>query len=329
MTTATHSLRILPWSILAILLIFPAGLAYAVTISQLLDKSAQAAQSASYKGTFMYSRGSDTETMRVYHRIDSIGFKERIQSLNGDASEIVRSEKGVWCYFPDVKEGFFKFQDDGGYRILNISSESLDILSRYYAIVIDGNERIANRMTHRLVFEPKDSFRYGMKLWIDDESGLLLRSDLLNQKMEVLDSYMFVEITINQKITDSELMPQEPGTDYLWHFSAPSTSVSASQSAPFMVKVVPDGFKKIKHVRGQFDESEKEQIVFSDELATVSLFMQKLMQDQTEGLFVGASQLGSVHAYGRILKGYQITVVGEVPAATVRTIGDSIEAKLN
>ena len=326
-TRALCSYRVLPVLLLAVSVLLPASFAHGFTVEQLLDKSAHAAQSASYKGTFMYSRGQDTETMRVYHRISSNGFKERIQSLNGDASEIVRSEKGVWCYFPELKEGFFKFKDDSVYRIPKINTASLEKLTRYYSITIDGSERIANRMTHRLVFQPKDSFRYGLKLWIDEESGLLLRSDLLNQQMEAIDSYMFVEITINQAITDAELTPQDAGTDYVWHFSTPNSSVSASQSAPLWVKVVPDGFRKIKHVRGQFNEVEKEQMVYSDELATVSLFLQKLMQDQTDGLFVGASQLGSVNAYGRVIKGYQVTVVGEVPASTVRTIGDSIEAR--
>ena len=314
----------LPCIVTAAVLIMAANSAYGVTIPELLDKSAQAVKTVSYKGTFMYSQGNETKTMRVFHRAGETGFKERIQSLTGGESEIVRSDKGVWCYFPDKKEGFFKFQDSSVYRIPQISAESINSLRRYYTIMLDGRERIANRMTHRLVFEPKDTFRYGLKLWIDEQSGLLLRSDLLTKDMEVIDSYMFVEISITQQIADAELAPAESGKDYVWNFNAANSAMSANESAPLKVQSVPDGFRKIKHVRGQFDQAEKEQMVFSDELATVSLFMQKLMQDQTDGLFVGASQLGSVNAYGRIIDGYQVTVVGEVPAATVRAIGDSV-----
>ncbi len=297
---------------------------YGLTVSQLLDKSSRAVESVSYKGTFMYSRGNETKTMRVIHRTGLDGFKERIQSLDGDESEIVRSEKGVWCYFPNRKEGYFKFQDDGSFRMPNLNAASVDKLNRYYWFMKEGSERIANRMTHRLVIEPKDSFRYGMRLWIDEESGLLLRSDLLDKDMGIIDSYMFVEIAINRPILESELQPADLGKDYVWNFSTANSSPLQDTSASMLVGVVPDGFMKIKHVRGQFDDREKEQIVFSDELATVSLFMQKLMQDQDDGLFIGSSTLGSVNAYGRVINGYQITVVGEVPAQTVRTIGDSV-----
>ena len=307
----------------------PFAYASAQSVAQLLDKSAQAAQSVSYKGTFMYSRGAQIETMRVYHRIESDGFQELIQSLNGDASEIVRNEKGVWCYFPETQEGFYKSRDDGSYRMPAISSVSLANLEKYYTITNKGRNRVAMRSAHRLEFEPKDAFRYGLTLWIDEESGLLLRSDLLDENMAIIDSYRFVEIAINEQITEAELTPHSPGTDYLWNFSAAGTAPSADELTPITVSSVPDGFKMIKHVRGQFDEAEKEQIVYSDELATVSLFMQKLMQDETDGLFVGDSKLGSVNAYGRVIEGYQVTVVGEVPIETVRTIGNSVVVAKN
>ena len=42
-------------------------------------------------------------------------------------------------------------------------------------------------------------------------------------------------------------------------------------------------------------------------------------------LLQGSSQLGSMNAFGKLLDGYQILVVGEVPAATVRHFADTIQ----
>jgi len=193
-TTSVHSKTVVLALLLAVVGVFINGFAHGATVSQLLDKSAQAANSVSYKGTLMYSHGTHTETLRVYHRASPMGFKERIQSLNGKASEIVRTEKGVWCFFPEKREGYFKFQGDGFYRTPKISAASFGQLSRYYSIMVDGQERIADRMAHRLVFSPKDQFRHGLKLWIDDRSVLLLRSDLLTQEMTDIDSDMLFEI---------------------------------------------------------------------------------------------------------------------------------------
>lgn len=312
---------------LVVLVLVPFDSSVAQTIQDLLEKSARAGESVNYKGTFTYSRGSETETMRIFRRNEENGFRERLLSLNGDASEIVRNQNGAWCYFPETKEGFFKFRDDGTYRMPTFTSTSIDRLERHYSILIGGRERVSNRWTHKVEFEPKDSFRYGMKLWIDEETGLLLRSDLLNEYMEVIDSYMFVEIAMNEQITDADLVPVYSGQDYVWNFQAASKMHLPDDSASIWMASVPDGFRKIKHVRGEFNEIEKEQIVFSDELATVSLFVQKLMHDNEGGYFVGDSKLGSVNAYGRVIGGYQVTVVGEVPTETVRVIGNSVRER--
>ncbi len=307
--------------------ILPVQAHSADSISVLLSKSAQAAESVSYKGTFIYSNGLEPETMRVYRLVSSSGFQERIHSLSGDSSEIVRNSKGVWCYFPDRKEGFFKFRDDQLFRMPKIDAALVPELQKYYLITMVGRERIANRWTNQLKFIPKDSYRYGVNLWIDTESGLLLRSDLFNKDQEVIDWYAFVDITLDEQIQDSDLLPTESGADYLWTFSSEGEMMVADALTPLNVTMLPDGFKKIKHVRTQSEEDEKEQIVFSDDLATVSLFMQKLDQDKLDGYFVGSSKLGAVNAYGRVIDGYQVTVVGEVPFDTVRVIGESIEIR--
>ncbi len=305
-------------------LVFSAPL-YGQTISQLLKQSAQAAETVSYQGTFVYSQGRETETMRIFHRRESGGFRERIFSLNGDQSEIVRNGKGVWCYFPQRKEGFFKFRDEETYRMPKMGFVSIPELIKYYSITLDRRERIANRWTKRLNFRPKDSFRYGLSLWIDEETGLMLRSDLYDQNSEVIDRYMFVDIAMNADIPDANLMPSVAGVDYVWNFSTGSQLLSAYESTPLTVKMIPDGFKKVRHYRSHHVDGIKEQLVFSDELATVSVFMQTLQSDDVEGLFAGASRLGSVNAYGRVIDGYQITVLGEVPVKTVRAIADSVE----
>ena len=297
--------------VLLVLLLVPFSASFAQTIQTLLEKSAKAAQTVDYKGTFIYSRGTETETMRIYRRNDADGFKERLLSLNGDASEIIRNQNGAWCYFPETKEGFFKFRDDGTYRMPIFDAMSIDKLQRHYSIMHGGRERVSNRWTQKVVFEPKDSFRYGLNLWIDEETGLLLRSDLLNEEMELVDSYMFVEIVMSEHISDSDLIPIYSGEDYVWNFQVASKMHLPDDSTPRWVASVPDGFKKVKHVRGEFNHIEKEQIVYSDELATVSLFVQKLMQDNEDGYFVGDSKLGSVNAYGRVIAGYQVTVVGK------------------
>jgi sigma-E factor negative regulatory protein RseB len=70
------------------------------------------------------------------------------------------------------------------------------------------------------------------------------------------------------------------------------------------------------------DRRQTEHLVFADGLATISVFLEKL--DGTPALLQGASQLGSMNAFGATVDGYQVLVVGETPAATVERIAVAI-----
>lgn len=63
--------------------------------------------------------------------------------------------------------------------------------------------------------------------------------------------------------------------------------------------------------------------IYSDGLASVSVFIEKNAEKGEDNLF-GGSHMGAVNAHGRTLNGYHVTVVGEVPQATVKMIGESV-----
>ena len=280
-------------------------------------------ETINYEGTFIYTHGPQTETMKVTRFTDQNGFKEKIVSLNGDASEIFRTPKGVWCYYPEIKKGFFLKPDQSAYRIPGISADQADTLRKYYSTKIFGRERVAGRSAIRARFSPNDAYRYGLELWIDEETGMLLRSDLLGQGTEVIDSYMFVDLQVDpEMLTKTIWRPESLGKDFVWEFTSANNSLSAVQHSFWHVDMVPNGFKVVKHVRSE-NPFPSEHIVFSDELATVSIFAQKIGNDM-QGVFIGESKLGAVHAYGRVIDDYQITVIGEVPADTVQIIGNSV-----
>jgi sigma-E factor negative regulatory protein RseB len=63
-------------------------------------------------------------------------------------------------------------------------------------------------------------------------------------------------------------------------------------------------------------------LVYSDGLASVSVFIEP-RNAQTQGMS-GLAKVGAAFAYSRDLDGHQLTVVGEVPAATVQAIGTGV-----
>ena len=63
-------------------------------------------------------------------------------------------------------------------------------------------------------------------------------------------------------------------------------------------------------------------LVYSDGLAMVSVFIEKLMPDATP--MQGFSSRGAVNAFSRVAEEHQITVVGELPLQTVRRIAGAV-----
>ena len=74
-------------------------------------------------------------------------------------------------------------------------------------------------------------------------------------------------------------------------------------------------------------DSPVEHIVFSDGLATISVFVEEL-KDKADSL-EGFTAVGAVNTYSRLNDKYQVTVVGEVPPLTVRQIAGSVVLATN
>ena len=90
---------------------------------------------------------------------------------------------------------------------------------------------------------------------------------------------------------------------------------------------MPGGFKLSVATQSPISGSEYpvEHLVYSDGLATVSVFIEdpKTTTDVGEGY----SHVGSTNAFSLTLRGRKVTAVGEVPRQTVRTIASSLVAE--
>ena len=65
-----------------------------------------------------------------------------------------------------------------------------------------------------------------------------------------------------------------------------------------------------------------EHLVYSDGLAAVSVYIER--SDPESSPETGFRQLGTTHAFSRLADDMLITVVGDVPSITVRTIADAV-----
>ena len=289
-----------------------------------LMKMNHASAEVNFSGTFVYVHGGKVESMEVARRITNGMMEERLYSLNGSAREIIRGMDKVWCYIPDENVAVHDYRQSSESGFPKILPDDLSALEQNYTFNMGEIGRIANRVAVQIRVKPKDAFRYGYDMWLDEESGLLLRSDLLDQNGDVVEQYMFIEVTIGGVITDKQLAAVSK-TDELQLFGNSMPSVESSKSTNWHVMDKPNGYKLTKHIRrmSPMEAGEVEHLIFTDGLSTVSIFIKEAKEGQSG--MVGLTKMGSVHAFRKTLENHDITVMGEVPADTVEYLAQHVE----
>jgi len=298
----------------------------------LLERMGKAAKTLNYDGVFTYQTGRKVQAIRIIHQATENGEVERLLSLNGSARELIRTNDHVTCIFPEGKR-------------INVDRRPLgrgfpsDLLSRmssatpYYAITVGETGRVADRKAKQLLVTPVDDYRYGYHLWVDEETDLLLQSDLLTEKGQVLEKFTFSSINMNAEIPALALKPQIVGQEHTWNrnqtepVSKAELAEKRSQilSSSWQVTWLPEGFALVAEQSRQKSHNNKvvEQRVYSDGLSSVSVFFEQRTAAHTH--LEGGTQMGAINAFGVIADSHFITTVGQVPGQTVEKIGRAIE----
>ncbi len=300
--------------------------AFAAETEAMLARMQRAAQSLDYDGTFVYQHGNRIESFRIIHRgTGTDGVRERLVSLSGAPREIIRNDREVRCYLPDEKTLLIEPRRPGTRNFPSLLPESFAALNAYYRFRSGRGERVAGHPAHVIAIRPRDRYRFGYRFWTDDDTGLLLKAQLINDEGMMIEQYLFTQITIGKAIADADLRPQSPESNPIKQMHE---TTAAPGEARWTVARLPAGFsltaRTVRRLSAQRELAE--QLVYSDGLAVVSVFVEPAAAGAPTVLD-GPAQMGAVHAFGKIVDDYRITVIGEVPAATVSLIGQSVSAR--
>lgn len=223
--------------------------------SQWLDKMEESGRTVSYQGTLVYIQGPRMETVQIYHKKEGSLHRERLVHLTGEAREIIRHGDKVICLHP--RKGLVKL--DGSTPIGAFPrnfAEKFRSIDQPYNVKFIGNSRIAGRPVVTLEVSPKDSYRYGFQLALDQETGLLLQSLMVDQQQNVLERFSYTQIEIGGEVTDAQLSPRSNIANANWinldfaqsdtvdtgAVAAIAESVSPDLTLSWQISWVPPGF---------------------------------------------------------------------------------------
>jgi sigma-E factor negative regulatory protein RseB len=283
----------------------------------LLQRLADAERTQSFQGTFVYERNGSFSTHSIWHRVEEGGkLRERLLQLDGSAQEILRVDGQVQCASGALADQLIDSQLWPA-RALNAAQ-----LSEWYELRVLGKARVAGRATSVLGLVPRDQHRYGIELHLDQQTGLPLKSLLVNDKGQLLERFQFTHLQTEAPAVSN----LEPGAGCrpVRLPAAQSEAVEAWRS-----DWLPPGFS-LSSVTQRRSPASDEPVacqVYDDGLASFSVFMEPLRGAAVEDV---RTQLGPTVAVSRRLKtddgDVMVTVVGEIPLGTAERVALSMRS---
>lgn len=283
----------------------------------LLQRLADAERTQSFQGTFVYEHNGSFSTHSIWHRVEKGGaLRERMLQLDGAAQEIVRIDGQVLCASGALAD---QSVDSRQWPARALNAEQLGV---WYELRVLGQSRVAGRSTEVLALVPRDQHRYGIELHLDQQTGLPLKSLLVNDKGQLLERFQFTQLQLEAP----SIVDLEPSAGCQ---PVRSSSAAVADTEAWHSDWLPPGFNLSSVSLRRSPASDEPVIyqVYGDGLARFSVFIEPLRGAAVEDQ---RTQMGPTVAVSRRLTtgdgDVMVTVVGEIPLGTAERVALSMRA---
>jgi sigma-E factor negative regulatory protein RseB len=301
----------------------------ALTPAQWLERMNRALTTGNYDGTFSHWHGGTVEMLRIIHRLQDGQVAERLVSLDGSGREFIRTGSSLACYLPDKRTVLVE-QRPAEESLVGFPAVSSQAAGSYDIREV-ARMRLNRRDTHVISVAPRDEFRYGYRLWIDDSTAMPLKTQLCDTDGHVIEQLVFASLTMAARIPDSAFHPEVSTEGFQWlrNDAAPLAAAPAPATVWSALKL-PPGFRMLLRSPQTLPGSAVpvDHLVFTDGLASVSVFVEiRTSGGAGQAPEVRSARVGSSSAFSTMVDGHKVTAVGEVPPATVRFIATQVKAE--
>lgn len=289
-------------------------------VADWLGRLQKASRTSSYVGTFVvFSATGAMSSSRIWHVCDGEAQIERIEALSGVPRSTFRHNETVTTFWPqrrvvktDRREPGTLFPNflDHGHAV-----ETAD----YYDVREAGQDRVAGFDADIVLLSPRDALRFGYRIWSEKHTGLVIKTQTLDAQGQVLEQAAFSELQLQAPIKASQItrmMNDKAG----YQVKTADRQRTTAEAAGWALRAPVPGFAPQSYYRRTAHGAQAGQWIFSDGLATVSLFIEPF--DGKRHVIEGAAMLGATHTLTqRLSSGNQdwwITAMGEVPPSTLQ-----------
>jgi sigma-E factor negative regulatory protein RseB len=289
------------------------------SVNEWLMRIHDASRKRAYTGTFVVSVGAEMASARIWHVCDGEQQMERVESLTGAPRSTFRHNNRVVTFFPDVKVARSEEREALGI-FPNFLKSNDSAIAEFYNLKVLESERVAGLDTEVVQLIAKDTLRYSYRIWTERKSGLVVKLQTLDVTGRVIEQAAFSELSLDAPVKMDKLSAMMNNTAGLKLEQVEMSKTTAMAQGWAMSRGVP-GFASMSC----FKRSETMQWIFSDGLATVSLFVEPF--DRKRHTQEGGWSMGATQTLAKRMDDWWLTAIGEVPAPTLKVFARQIERK--
>ncbi len=294
-----------------------------------IERMRHATELQTYSGTFVVMSSSGVmSSSRVWHVCKKNSQIERIEALSGTPRIVYRQNADVRTFTPQERVVRVESREMPS-RLPRAQGIDARSLAEHYVAQLNGQERIAGREADVLQLRPSDALRFGHRIWLDHQTGLVLKWQTIAPSGRVLEQAAFSDLTLSTPVSGEQIaamMNDVVGYRVIRERRWPSTLESSGWQLPIPVGgfVLLNCAQKEK-MATQPPRTAKVQCVYSDGLTSISVFIEPYREDRHP--YDGQElRLGATHTLSaRVAGDGWATMVGEVPLATLRLFASAIK----
>ena len=300
-------------------LVFPAMAQEDMAAKVWLDKMSQALKEKEFKASIIQLQADHIRPLVYLHGKVNNQEVAFLEYLNGPPKNAIRVGNRVT--FIEHDEPAYSIVSDHiqGVWPAAFSAKMAD-LEVGYQFVLGGRSRIAGRPGQMIRLLPNDEFRYGFQVWVDMETYLPLRYDMLTQDKQLLEQIMVIELI---ELSEPPAILLEA---YKQEWPAVIDQAERQDGQNWQFSWLPAGFTVVvrDHHRLIGSKETVEYIALTDGLANISVYVaragtSKLPEEliTRNGLSLVSENVGNA----------EVVAVGKVPTETLARIAKSLTLK--
>ncbi len=298
-----------------------------------LKRMQEAPRRRAYTGTYVVSSSAGAlSSARIWHVCDGSQQMERVEALTGTPRSTFRRNDEVLTFRADEKTVVAEKREASG-LFPNRQILGDKAIAEHYSLQAAGIERVAGHEADVVQLVPKDSLRYGYRVWSERKTGLVVKLQTLDSTGRVVEQSAFSELQLDAPVKMDQLARMMASTGGYRVERADVVMTTAATEGWSLRAAVP-GFQPTTCLKRQMPSGQATpgilQWVFSDGLASVSIFIEGFdpQRHRREGMIaLGATQSLTRHLADRSDGDWWLTVVGEVPPQTLQAFAQGLERR--